>query len=1116
MSAKEHRLHSRLQALADREERRPKRLAPAPSSPRPTHKPKLCHGCGRGGHLIRNFPSRRPDPRPAKLCHGCGKAGHFVRNCPSIPPKSQKPMAVYPDLNTLLNRVLDEGTQVDQHCKVVLNLPYDPPATLVAALERENTRLYDQFTGYCEGLDRVVNSQMSREPRLEYTRKAAEEHLRSLGLAWKRLATEQKRPPGSAFEGPTPGMTPKGLATPAPKPPEQEASRVALRHVFTDILHLAYPADHPTSGRGADPLRPSPHPFHDIIPQQSRPPYPLGGRASTPLRHPRNYPSPLDCQPLLFRRRAISLSWVLICITSLLDQPPLIPIPTTGSEAPAFPVACAWIRDLTREGVEPNPGPDNMQVDQPSTTPSDSSHLAHASDPPAAFQTQAASHQRTWVHSAVRPSRFPASEDVDPTPGLWINKSAAPSPSHRAGGKDRRPENLVCGDIESNPGPVKVGLAPPKGMSQLWHQRQQSQQSLPPQAGVTDAGSVEHQSPSPKRARHGVEMVEPPSEGAPQDANMLELDDSRTEAPPSSNIADDQVNRTLFSTPAEFPPRVPEARAPTPAENSLPGVNAPRIFSGLPLFLPSSGLVSMVCRAQGSPVDIYIFGDGKPIPTLPEGATVLDPTQHDGLQPPDLQGHHSLFLFPKFIPFKDSPPEYSLRAWCTLMFAALQGAGTSETKITVVLESRFSTPHLPSLPLLDRRFELDRLRRFLVRIVVLPDTRLCERCASSGEVQLCRQPPIYPLILFAYRGGASFDTLPEHEVWRDPSSSVGGGVIPPDSAKAVHVLMNYETPNEPEIVHPVSALRFLMAMNSLSADETSSDFKLATTLRYPATILPVIQRQSPENATIAHLYVGSDWLTRMEEDRAFLLELGFSWCILGDGKERFFLNHLPRRKGNGPPEKKRQSPLVRDAIMSAPQVLASFQELLLFSRWDVVAVMEAGVSRSHVAQSLEQLDHILVQDASQFLRVSPTDRSGRVEPPQILIQFPPSLLLEFVAGELAKIFSLRTVLPSSEAGRALVCAEEPRCASLLYGCSIPCAGHGFIVLTSGSPGQDAEWEARLGLPQNAVLSVRQEAIRSLDGQAPARLSGPNLAALPSSTSGNDPIARLGDSPGISP
>jgi hypothetical protein len=322
-------------------------------------------------------------------------------------------------------------------------------------------------------------------------------------------------------------------------------------------------------------------------------------------------------------------------------------------------------------------------------------------------------------------------------------------------------------------------------------------------------------------------------------------------------------------------------------------------------------------------------------------------------------------------------------------------------------------------------------------------------------------------------------------------------------AQAFHVLMNYETPDNPEIVHPVTSLRFLMALNALGAEETSSQFKLATTLNYPATVLPHIQRSAPEGITIGHLYVGAPWLERMQNERELLLALGFDWCVLADGLDRIILSHLPKYRPGCPPPKKYPASQVRDAILSVPSVASLFQDLLVFNRWDVLGRLNQGVGHAQLAMSLEELDHISVQDPAQFLRVHSKGKTTLVEPPEILVHYPTSLLLDYVTGEIAQITPLQSAVPAAEPGHAIISVEQARLAPFLYGCVITCVGCGPIILTCGSPQKDSRWEQQMGLRSNASLQERHQHILQASDPLPPRLSGPNLLGLTHSLLGNE-------------
>ena len=455
--------------------------------------------------------------------------------------------------------------------------------------------------------------------------------------------------------------------------------------------------------------------------------------------------------------------------------------------------------------------------------------------------------------------------------------------SHQSADRDKRKLLLCCGDVEENPGPAKHSPSVPQhGLSTLWNQRTGNPPIACDPSGMqaTDfpVTNVEtgHPSPSPKRPRTDTEgdslMAETPG------ALSSMMPDSVPQ--PGQSGCPDKVscaglpdgNGNLVAV----PPPLSNPTHPNAVGLHPPSQSKPVQVHLLPKMLPSLLLLETVQRAQGAPVDIHIFGDDQPDGTLPIDLHVFGPSTHSSLTPSHLQGHHSLFLFPRSLPFKDSPPLYSIRSWCALITSTLQGAG-SKTLVTVVLASRFTTPHLPSLPLLDRRMELGTIRRFLTKVIVLPDTCLNERCTSTGAVAACRQPPATPLLLFAYRGGASFETLPPHAIWHTPREDGKGDVQPPMEAQAFHVLMNYETPDNPEIVHPVTSLRFLMALNALGAEETSLQFKLATTLNYPATVLPHIRSSAPEGITIDHMDVGAAWLERLQNERELLLALGFNW-----------------------------------------------------------------------------------------------------------------------------------------------------------------------------------------------------------------------------------------------
>ena len=128
----------------------------------------------------------------------------------------------------------------------------------------------------------------------------------------------------------------------------------------------------------------------------------------------------------------------------------------------------------------------------------------------------------------------------------------------------------------------------------------------------------------------------------------------------------------------------------------------------------------------------------------------------------------------------------------------------------------------------------------------------------------------------------------------------------------------------------MSAIRLLMCMNQMDPSETTTQFRGASLLRYPPTLLPSLQRASPDNFVIAHYHVPPAILSFLEEDRPVFKDSGIEWVLLPTDLQGFYLfSHLPTRKKGPTRPFKSQAVEVRDGILSAPRshpflILSSF------------------------------------------------------------------------------------------------------------------------------------------------------------------------------------------------
>ena len=857
---------------------------------------------------------------------------------------------MFPDLPTFLNHVLDEGTKVEQHFKAVMNMAHDPPLSLVAALERESNRLFAEFQGFSDGLDMIRQSQVSDSPRLLYCQKVVQDHLHAIGVAWKRLATERKRPPGTAFVGIPPGMPQQPLATPlaAPTvlPPGQETSRAAIRQVFTEILHMAFPADHVPSNRDAASLTFCSHPpaSHPLSPSLLTDQ--MGGQAVSPTPTPFSgiLPCPRGRSVFSYWQGYVPIQCLMICITSILGNPHPTPLLLTCSEQLAYPVSCAWVRDLTREGVEPNPGPEEMLMDTSLEHPSDPPSFAHDAEVTADFQASAASHHIPAYGLNLC--------QVDST-GEWFDKKPLASPA------------LIC----------------------------------------------------------AIEEL------------------------------------------------------------------------------------------SGMPIDHWLISDGLPNPDLPGHIKSFHVFSHRTITPNQLMGKHSVLFSPTPLPFEDASPVFSLRSWCQLFRQVLTEGQQPPTHISIVLVARSTSPSLQLLPLLDKRFELDAIKPWKTGVWVLPDVHLAERDPASGRSVPIAWPSPFPLILHTFsavrlRGKGALKITPLIH-WTSPASSTA--LETPPESRAHHVVLNapMEVPSGSHAKRMMSGTRMLMILNCMDPSESSTQLRHCSTLRYPLLWLPTMQRHSPEAIAIAHYHVPAHIIEHLVDDTPLLLDAGVRWSLIGHSPG-YLVNHQPssRKFPGGGRMYKCPADEILDTILNPPAISRLFSSVVALGKWDVYVELQAGVDPQALADTLLSLDNLSLLDAASQALIRPSTSQRVVEPPQLFLICPPTLLLQFALEQVGQFTSISHHQPLERPGHALLTLEHPQAAEILAGCHVPCAGAGSIILTSGSPEKDQNLNAGTGITTGCphqdrlpLLSTLSRSILSLENvAAAAQVSGNVMCPSP----GNPP------------
>jgi hypothetical protein len=521
--------------------------------------------------------------------------------------------------------------------------------------------------------------------------------------------------------------------------------------------------------------------------------------------------------------------------------------------------------------------------------------------------------------------------------------------------------------------------------------------------------------------------------------------------------------------------------------------------------LPPSSLFSVADEVLQCPVELFSSGDGLPCPTLPENMRIFDLSTQHLLDAPTMAGKHTFIFLPRPLPFSDTPAAFSLRSWTSLIKAAMLMQSPSPTLATLVIQSRFDSPSPTTLPILDRRFELDPIRRFLLAIRIFPDFRLLHRDTQEGNILHDRLPTAFPLMMFLYSSSTSFSSNVSCEVWLDPSLESHEALH--EDETAVQVILNAACVRAPDGMHQhFTGLQLLKILNGMEADEASTNLRHSSCLKFPPDFVPNVQRASPSDHTIAHYHVPPYVVQHLMDDKAALQEVGIEWAVMNEPLTgSFIVNHLPRTFGGKGKATKHQSPEVRDSLLAIPSIAQLLESVILISKWDVWIRPYPGVAIDLLAAQVHNLDNLCITDAAQLLKVHGPKGAPTVSPPSVLASFSARLLPTTVLAHLSRLLPIASHQQTHRPGLLLLRMAVPEVASLVYGVVLP-SPHGSITLTSGTDVEDTRWETSLGLGRGASWDERAPLLHM--AAVPPPLSAASLlgheASLASEVSPNIP------------
>ena len=135
------------------------------------------------------------------------------------------------------------------------------------------------------------------------------------------------------------------------------------------------------------------------------------------------------------------------------------------------------------------------------------------------------------------------------------------------------------------------------------------------------------------------------------------------------------------------------------------------------------------------------------------------------------------------------------------------------------------------------------------------------------------------------------------------------------------------------------------------------------------------------------------------------------------------LAHSPKPTGKDASGKwikapRQESPDVRECVQEMPLVRAAFSKLVIWTKFEVLAVLNPGFHPSLIAAALQDMDDITVWSLDKRERIFAQQRL--VDPPQIFILHPTTIPLNAIAKFASNFGDVTSVIPDTRAGSAVV------------------------------------------------------------------------------------------------
>ena len=166
---------------------------------------------------------------------------------------------------------------------------------------------------------------------------------------------------------------------------------------------------------------------------------------------------------------------------------------------------------------------------------------------------------------------------------------------------------------------------------------------------------------------------------------------------------------------------------------------------------------------------------------------------------------------------------------------------------------------------------------------------------------------------------------------------------------------------------------------------------------------------------------------------------------------------------------------------------AAFAKLVIWTKFEVLAVLNPGFHPSLIAAALQDMDDITVWLLDKRERIFAQQRL--VDPPRIFVLRPATIPFNSIAQFASNFGAVTSVIPGTRAGSVVVTYNAPESSYLAAGCKVNIATFGNVMFTSGAGEKDKILNANAPPLSTATVDARIEAAKPYRGLTHAALMG---------------------------